>query len=157
MDLSTVPSPYDGMRRVWWLGARPAAAFRSTWSELAPLTVELPAGVNANVITENRYGNPEVAYIARLKHCTHHQYSCCGGGSRKPRSKRCQWPVMRSVHTRVTLKLGLHDLPSLDFQVVLPSELLPVAQRAQLSLAGHSHPPEPLITHPPDPVQQGSL
>ena len=46
VDLSTVPSPYDGMRRVWWLGARPAAAFRSTWSELAPLS---SPRVNANV------------------------------------------------------------------------------------------------------------
>ena len=46
VDLSTVPSPYDGMQRVWWLGARPAAAFRSTWSELAPLS---SPRVNANV------------------------------------------------------------------------------------------------------------
>jgi hypothetical protein len=82
-------APCDVRQRVRWLKASPPAYYGRYTRSIAPSSA-LTQGGN---VTENRYLYQVWAYRACLKHCIHSQYTCGGGGHRKPHSKRRQTAI----------------------------------------------------------------
>jgi hypothetical protein len=69
-----------------WDGCKPVRrSYHGRYSRIR----SLGALAGEQHVTENRYAYQVWDYRACLKHCIHSQYTCGGGGHRKPGSKRC--------------------------------------------------------------------